>query len=108
MFEIIEIQDTKSPINSICNCKNTNWNETTIEVKPIIAGGLILAWEIEMGIECTQCNLYALKGIGVFNDKIELLKDFPSDPEYVEKLNSLNLKGQILTAYENLRNQYIH
>jgi len=50
MFEQIEIPEMKSPSKCVCNCKNTEWIEDTIEVKPIIAGGLIIAWEIEMGI----------------------------------------------------------
>lgn len=101
MFEQIDIPEVPYETTMKCNCGENQWHESAIEVNPLIAGKLILAWEIRIGIECNNCKLYALKDIGVFDDNLQLL-DFPNVPELIKRLEELNIKEKIFQVFQNL------
>jgi len=102
MFEQIEIPKKEASIKASCDCGNTQWIESTVEIKPLIAGGLILAWEFSMGLECSKCELYCLKNIGTFDDEMNVLSDFPHSPEYVKKLRELPIKDKIFSSFQKI------
>jgi len=102
MFMQIDIPKVDANLTNPCNCGNTKWFETTIEISPYIAGNLIIAWEISMGLECSNCKLYVLKDIGVFDDHINLLPDFPNSPDFIKRLKELNLNDKIDSIYQEI------
>lgn len=104
VFERIEILQQESQIKAKCpTCNNHVWKDYALEITPVIAGGLIVAWKLAFGVECTQCETYVLDAIGMFDHDVNILSEFKINLPNLRKLRKLHLTDQIKEKYQKLR-----
>ncbi|MFO8019854.1 MAG: hypothetical protein R6U96_14615 [Promethearchaeia archaeon] len=105
MLEQIAIPE-KIREDAKCNCGNRQWTQQNIEINTVQVGGIIIAFEISLGLKCTECGLYSLKLIGTFDNlrNLKHLTTFPYCRELIPELEKY--KGHILSSFETLNKQH--
>lgn len=78
MRDIRQVDINESISNDVkarCYCKNIEWREYAVGIKPILVGGLVLGYSITLRLECTRCGSCMKRDIGNFNKDLEVVKD---------------------------------
>lgn len=105
-IEIIDLPERKSEIKNKCNCGNREWFRNGLEINAVCGGPFVLCWELSFLCECSKCKLIVHDGIGVFDDNLVFIKDWPVDREKLDNLNSLSLTPQIKAKMKKIKEDW--